>query len=110
MPSRPSSGRSSTSACGRSSWWIRSMPSVLGMESPVNKRARALFPVVKERQALVNQLQCLLRDLGLERCARPVESIAVRLAREASEAEPPSPQKPDQSTNAPLGEPQYVKP
>jgi len=52
---------------------------VLGMPSPVNKRSRSLFPVVKERGALVGQLQSLLRDLGLERRAREVD-IAQQLA------------------------------
>src|SRR5438876_9787012 len=33
---------------------------VLSMPSPVNKRSRILFPVVKERGALVGQLQSLL--------------------------------------------------
>jgi len=52
----------------------------------VNKRARVLLPVVKERQAMVNQLQSLLRGLGLERRARPIESLPVRLAREIAES------------------------
>src|SRR6266404_9100528 len=43
---------------------------VLGMPSPVNKRKRQLFAVVVQRQALVGQLQSLLRDPGLERKAR----------------------------------------
>ena len=48
---------------------------VLGMGSPVNKRKRCLHPVVRERQALVGQLQSLLRDLGLERRAREPEDL-----------------------------------
>ena len=37
---------------------------VLAMPSPINKRSRCLYPVVRERQALVSQLQSLLRDPG----------------------------------------------
>jgi hypothetical protein len=53
---------------------------VLGMDSPVNKRSRCLFPVVKERQALVSQLQSLLRDLGLDRRAKTVPDLTAYLA------------------------------
>jgi hypothetical protein len=51
---------------------------VLGMESPVNRQRRCLHPVVRERQSLVNQLQSLLRDLGLERRAVEVADIRSR--------------------------------
>ena|SRR5437867_671273 len=54
--------------------WLLAQPSV------INKRARALFPVVKERAALVSQLQSLLRDIGLERRAKPVETLASFIA------------------------------
>jgi hypothetical protein len=40
---------------------------ILSMGSLVNKRRRCLHPVVRERQALVNALQSILRDLGLEK-------------------------------------------
>ena len=40
---------------------------VLTMPSPVNRQKRCLHPVVRERQTLVNQLQSLLRDLGIQR-------------------------------------------
>jgi len=53
---------------------------VLAMESPVNKRRRCLYPVVKERQALVSQLQSLLRDLGLERRAKAPLDLSTYLA------------------------------
>lgn len=49
---------------------------VLAMPSPVNKKRRQLFAVVVQRQALVGQLQSLLRDLGLERKAREVPTLA----------------------------------
>src|SRR5690349_18948464 len=45
---------------------------VLAMPSPVNRKRRCLHPVVRERQALVGQLQSILRDLGLDRRAKPV--------------------------------------
>ena len=53
---------------------------VLAMPSPINKRARALFPVVKERQALVSQLQSILKDLGLGRRSRAVPDLTAYLA------------------------------
>jgi hypothetical protein len=52
---------------------------VLRMPSPVNKRKRSLHPVVRERQALVGQLQSILRDLGLERRVKDA-NLARRLA------------------------------
>jgi hypothetical protein len=57
---------------------------VLAMPSPVNRQRRCLHPVVRERQALVGQLQSILRDLGLERRARPLPDLAVYLAEKAS--------------------------
>ena len=53
---------------------------VLAMPSPVNRQRRCLHPVVRERASLVNQLQSLLRDLGLERRARDVPDLAAYLA------------------------------
>lgn len=41
----------------------------------VNKRTRALHPVVSQRQSLVNTLRQLLGDLGLERRARDVGTL-----------------------------------
>ena len=46
---------------------------VLAQPSLIDKRKRALLPVVRERLALVGQLQSLLRDLGLER--RPKDPL-----------------------------------
>ncbi|MFN8545729.1 MAG: hypothetical protein U0807_16205 [Candidatus Binatia bacterium] len=62
---------------------------VLGMDSPVNKQKRCLHPVVRERQALVNQLQSLLRDLGLDRKAAPTETLAEYLGRREREQAAP---------------------
>jgi len=53
---------------------------VLSMPSPVNRQRRSLFPVVRERQALVGQLQSILRDLGLERRSKDATDIAGLLA------------------------------
>ncbi len=62
---------------------------VLGMPSAVNKRSRCLYPVVKERQALVAQLQSLLRDLGLERRAKPAPDLTAYLASRNVGQSPP---------------------
>jgi hypothetical protein len=61
---------------------------ILAMPSPVNRTKRCLFAVVRERQGLVDQLQKLLRDLGLERRTRDVD-LAEHLA--ALHREPPTP-------------------
>lgn len=53
---------------------------VLAMPSPVNRQRRCLHPVVRERASLVNQLQSILRDLGLERRAHPVPDLTSYLA------------------------------
>ena len=53
---------------------------VLAMPSPVNRQRRCLHPVVRERSTLVNQLQSLLRDLGLEKRTKQID-IALELAR-----------------------------
>jgi hypothetical protein len=53
---------------------------VLSMPSPVNKKRRQLFAVVVQRQALIGQLQSLLRDLGLDRRAKDVTDLAHYLA------------------------------
>jgi hypothetical protein len=55
--------------------WVLSQPSL------VNKAKRALLPVVRDRLALVGQLQSLLRDLGLERKAREVPTLANYIER-----------------------------
>ena len=62
---------------------------VLGMNSPINKRRRSLYPVVRERQALVSQLQSLLRDLGLERRVKAVPDLAAYVAAKSSDGSSP---------------------
>ena len=54
--------------------------------SLVDKRHRRLWPVVRERQALVGQLQSILRDLGLERRQQPVADLATYLASRTAAA------------------------
>jgi hypothetical protein len=58
---------------------------VLAMPSPVDKRHRMLWPVVRERAAQVNLLQSLLRDLGLERRQKPVPTLQEYLAAKEKE-------------------------
>jgi hypothetical protein len=50
--------------------WMLSQPSL------VDKRKRALVPVVRDYQALVNVLRGLLTDLGLKRRARELPSAS----------------------------------
>jgi len=60
--------------------WILSQPSL------VDKRRRALLPVVRERASLATAFRELLRDLGLERRAKPVMTLAEILASDPKEA------------------------
>ena len=53
---------------------------VLSMDSPVNKRNRCLYPVIRERQGLVGRLQSLLRDLGIERREKPAGDLESYIA------------------------------
>jgi hypothetical protein len=50
--------------------WLLTQPSL------VNARRKALLPVVRERQQLADSLAKYLAQLGLERRARPVPSLA----------------------------------
>src|SRR5437879_916383 len=62
---------------------------LLGLPALVDKRHRRLWPVVRERQALVGQLQSLLRDLGLERRAKDAGDLATQLATLHRAGSPP---------------------
>ena len=53
---------------------------VFGLDSLVDQKGGALVPIVKERHALVYELQRLLRDLGLERRAKKVQTLHEHLA------------------------------
>ena len=49
---------------------------ILGMPSPVNRRLRAVYPVVLQRQTLANGLARFLETLGLERRAPKALDLA----------------------------------
>jgi len=53
----------------------------------MNKRARALFPVVLQRQTLEDSLVRNLRTLGLERKTKPTPSLPEYLATRVTDAE-----------------------
>lgn len=57
--------------------WLLTQPSL------VNKRRRALLPVVRERQQLADALARYMVSLGLERRHAPVKSLAEYLAERA---------------------------
>jgi hypothetical protein len=57
--------------------WMLTQPSL------VDKRKRALLPVVRDYQALVNVLRGLLTDLGLKRRSRELPSLAQYVASKA---------------------------
>lgn len=50
--------------------WLLSQPSI------VNKKSRALLPIVMQRQTLCDSLARLLNQLGLSRVPKPVKSLA----------------------------------
>jgi hypothetical protein len=79
---------------------------ILTMPNAVNKKKRCLHPVVKERSALVGQLQSLLRDLGLERRLDDTQDVAAVLAalhapREGGEGGIPLREKRIEHSNTP---------
>ena len=60
--------------------WVLQQPHL------VDRRKRALLPVVRERLALVAQLQSILRDLGLERRAKDPLDLNAYLAAKSTPA------------------------
>jgi hypothetical protein len=63
---------------------------IFTMSSPVNKRKRSLYPVVRERQHLADSLAKYMAQLGLEKRAKPVPTLAEYLASdEANEEQKP---------------------
>jgi hypothetical protein len=58
---------------------------LLSQPSLINKRRKALLPIVKERQVLVDSLSRLLQQLGLERQARPMPSLQEYVAAKESQ-------------------------
>ncbi len=65
--------------------WLFAQPSL------VDRRKRSLIPIVRERLALIGQLQSLLRDLGLERKAREMPTLADYIERRSTD---PMPRRP----------------
>jgi hypothetical protein len=65
---------------------------LLARDSIINKRARTLLPIVRERQALADSLARVLGQLGIERVAAPAPSLADYVAAKDREkvAETPS--------------------
>jgi hypothetical protein len=59
---------------------------LLVQRSLINKRRKAIIPLLRERQSLVDSLSRLLAQLGLERQAKPVESLQSYLARRERES------------------------
>ena len=54
--------------------WLMEQPSL------VNRRKKAVLPVLRERQQLVDSLARILGQLGLERRAKPVPALSEYLA------------------------------
>ena len=48
---------------------------VFSMKSPVNKRSRSVYPVIRERQALADSLAKQLAMLGLQKRQTPVKHL-----------------------------------
>jgi hypothetical protein len=59
---------------------------LMTQDSLINKRARKLFPIVQQRQALVDSLARILSQLGLERQAKPIPTLQEYLAQSEDEA------------------------
>jgi hypothetical protein len=57
---------------------------LMGRESLVDKKKRAIIPALRERQQLCDSLARLLSQLGLERVPAPVESLETITARIAA--------------------------
>jgi hypothetical protein len=57
---------------------------LLSQETFINRRRRALFPIVLEREKLADALARRLAQLGLERVPKPVPTIAQYLAQSDS--------------------------
>ncbi len=57
---------------------------LLTLPSLVDKRHRRCWQVVRDRAALASQLQSLLRDIGLQRRAKKVQTLPDFLAERAA--------------------------
>lgn len=72
--------------------WLAKQPAL------VNKRTRALHPVVRERLLLVGALRQLLNDLGLKRRAKDVQTLESYLASRAANGHTDAAPAPAQTT------------
>jgi hypothetical protein len=75
--------------------WLLTQPSL------VNKRRRALLPVVRERQQLADALARYMVALGLERRQAPVKSLTEYLAERATTEIDAAPARATHSDDAP---------
>jgi hypothetical protein len=57
---------------------------IFSMHSPVNKRKRQLYPVVRERQALADSLARYMSQLGLEKRKPPEKDLRAYLAERST--------------------------
>ena len=64
---------------------------ILAMESPVNRRLRAVYPVVIQRGSLARDLARFLEALGLERKAAKVKTLDAYLTERAAARTGPEP-------------------
>ena len=67
---------------------------LLEQDSLVNKRKRSLWPIVRERQSLVDSLARLLGQLGLSRVPKPVKSLAEYIAERETKRNGPDEKEP----------------
>jgi hypothetical protein len=63
---------------------------VLTQSTLINKRAKSVLPVVRDRQALVNTLRGLLSDLGLKRRSRQEPTLSEYLSTKMAPQPAPS--------------------
>jgi hypothetical protein len=61
---------------------------LLSRDSIINKRARALLPIVRERQSIADSLARVLGQLGLDRLAPIAPSLAGYIADKEKETKP----------------------
>jgi|SRR5579859_105180 len=59
---------------------------IFTLNSPVNKRKRQLYPVVRERQSLADSLARYMTQLGLQKRLPPVKSLPEFLAERSAPA------------------------
>jgi hypothetical protein len=60
---------------------------LLAQPSIINRRRKALLPIVQQRQQLADSLARLLGQLGLERVPKPIKSLQEHIAERERERE-----------------------